>query len=140
MRGTIVCGVTDTHEGRQALATAVEVSERLGLRLVLAHDAEDIGALDGHVDGDEGVTMKGDREGAARLLARLAAEYDLAERADCRVAVGDAGSLLGQTAAEEAADLIVVGPRARGRLRRASASAPPAEDDGHRRSPALTSS
>jgi nucleotide-binding universal stress UspA family protein len=33
------------------------------------------------------------------------------------VAVGDAPSLLGQIAAEEAADLIVVGARTRGRLR-----------------------
>jgi nucleotide-binding universal stress UspA family protein len=118
MRGTIVCGVTDTDEGRQALATAVEVSERLGLRLVLAHVSDGIGALNGHVDGEESVTMKGDREGGARLLARLAEEYDVAERAECRVAVGDAGSLLGQIAAEEAADLIVVGARGRGRLRR----------------------
>jgi nucleotide-binding universal stress UspA family protein len=118
MRGTIVCGVTDTDEGRQALATAVEVGERLGLRLVLAHVAEGIAASNGDVDADESVTMKGGREGAARLLARLAAEYDVAERAECRVGVGDAGSLLGQIAAEEAADLIVVGSRARGRLRR----------------------
>jgi nucleotide-binding universal stress UspA family protein len=118
MRGTIVCGVTDTDEGRQALATAVEVGERLGLRLVLAHVAEGIAASNGHVDGGESVTMKADREGAARLLARLAAEYGVAERAECRVAVGDAGSLLGQIAAEEAADLIVVGARARGRMRR----------------------
>jgi nucleotide-binding universal stress UspA family protein len=118
MRGTIVCGVTDTDEGRQALATAIELSERLGLRLILAHIAEGIGALNGRVDGEESVTMKGDREGAARLLARLAAEYGVTDRAECRVAVGDAGSLLGQIAAEEAADLIVVGARARGRLRR----------------------
>jgi len=118
MRGTIVCGLTDTDEGREALATAVEVSERLGLRLVLAHVAEGIAASNGHADGDESVTMKGDREGAARLLARLAAEYDVVGRAECRVAVGDASSLLGQIAAEEAADLIVIGARARGRLRR----------------------
>ena len=118
MRGTIVCGVTDTDEGRQALVTAAEIGERLGLRLVLAHVAEGISASDGLLDGDESVTMKGGREGAARLLTRLAAEYDVVERAECRVAVGDAGSLLGQIAAEEAADLIVVGARARGRLRR----------------------
>jgi len=40
MQGTIVCGVTDSDEGRQALAMAVELTERLGLRLVLAHVAE----------------------------------------------------------------------------------------------------
>jgi nucleotide-binding universal stress UspA family protein len=116
MRGTIICGVTDTDEGRQALATAVELTERLGVRLVLAHVAEGIGPLNG--DGGESVTMKGGREGAAGLLARLAAEYGVTDRAERRVAVGDAPSLLGQIAAEEAADLIVVGARTRGRLRR----------------------
>jgi nucleotide-binding universal stress UspA family protein len=118
MRGTIVCGVTDTDEGRQALAMAVDLTERLRLRLVLAHIAEGIGPLNGDADGGESVTMKGDREGAARLLARLADEYAVADRAERRVAVGDAPSLLGQIAAEEAADLIVVGARTRGRLRR----------------------
>src|SRR5438094_9270499 len=79
MRGTIVCGVTDTEEGRQALATAVELTERLGLRLVLAHVAEGIGPINGDIDS-ESVTMKGDREGAARLLTGLAAEYSVADR------------------------------------------------------------
>jgi hypothetical protein len=37
MRGTMVCSVTDTEEGRRALQLAVELSGRLGLRLVLAH-------------------------------------------------------------------------------------------------------
>ena len=118
MQGTIVCGVTDTDEGRQALATAVELTERLGLRLVLAHVAEGVGPLNGGGDGDESVTMKGGREGAERLLAQLAAEYAVTDRAERRVAVGDPPSLLGQIAAEEAADLIVVGARTRGRLRR----------------------
>ena len=118
MRGTVVCGVTETEEGRQALATAAELTERLGLRLVLAYVAEGISQFDGHVDGGESLTMKGDREGATRLLTRLAAEYGVADRAEQRVAVGDAPSLLGQIAAEEAADLIVVGARTRGRLRR----------------------
>jgi nucleotide-binding universal stress UspA family protein len=40
------------------------------------------------------------------------------DHAERRVAVGDAPSLLGQIAAEEAADLIVVGARTRGRRRR----------------------
>jgi nucleotide-binding universal stress UspA family protein len=118
MQGTIVCGVTDTDEGRQALATAVELKERLGLRLVLAHVAEGIGPLNGDGDGGESVTMKGAREGAMRLLTRLAAECGMTDHAEQRAAVGDAPSLLGQIATEEAADLIVVGARTRGRLRR----------------------
>ena len=118
MSGTILCAVTDTDEGRRALARAAELTERLRLRLVLAHVADGIPSGNSHVDGGESVTMKGNREGAARLLDRLAAEHAVAGRAERRVAVGDAASLLGQIAAEEGADLIVVGARSRGRLRR----------------------
>jgi nucleotide-binding universal stress UspA family protein len=78
MRGTIVCGVTDSEEGRGALDVAAELSQRLGLRLVLVHVADGV-----------------------------------ARSAEQRSAVGDLAALLGQTAAEEAADLIVVGSRAR---------------------------
>jgi nucleotide-binding universal stress UspA family protein len=115
MRGTIVCGVNDTEEGRRALEVAADLSGRLGLRLVLAHVVEGMASRDG--DGDESVTIKGSRE-AARLVARLAAEYGLADWAEQRSAVGDPATLLGQIAAEEAADVIVVGARSRGRLRR----------------------
>jgi nucleotide-binding universal stress UspA family protein len=118
MRGTIVCGVNDTEEGRGALELAAELSERLGLRLVLAHVVEGIASLNGDGDGDESVTMKGSHEGAARLVARLAAEHGLADQAELRSAVGDAATLLAQIAAEEAADVILVGARARRRLRR----------------------
>ena len=52
------------------------------------------------------------------MVARLAAEHGVAGSAEQRSAVGDPAALLGQIAAEEAADLIVVGSRARGRLRR----------------------
>lgn len=119
MRGTIVCGVSDSEQGRDALNVAAELSERLGLRLVLAHVADGIAAPDtegGH--GGESMAMKGSREGAARLVVRLAAECGLSERAERRSAVGDPAALLGQIAAEEAADLIVVGARTRGWPRR----------------------
>jgi hypothetical protein len=53
MQGTIVCGVTGSDEGRQALATAVDLAERLRLRLVVPHIAEGIGGSNGRVDGDE---------------------------------------------------------------------------------------
>jgi nucleotide-binding universal stress UspA family protein len=120
MGGTLVCSVDDSDEGRGALAIAVDLSERLGLRLVLAHVSDGIGlaADDGDNDGVESVSTKASREGATRLLARLAAELGIANRADLRSGTGDAAALIGQIAAEEAADLIVVGARARGRLRR----------------------
>jgi nucleotide-binding universal stress UspA family protein len=121
VRGTIVCGVTDTAPGREALTTAVALSERLGLRLVLAHIAEGIGPIedgDGDIDGAESVTMKASRVGALRIVERLAAEFGVAESAERRSAVGDPAALLGQIAAEEAADVILIGARGRGRLRR----------------------
>ena len=118
MRGTVVCGVTDSEESRGALAVATELSERLGLRLVVAHVARSLPPL--YVDGEGAASLvtRAGREGAARLLARLVAEHDLGGSAEQRSAVGDPAALLAQIAAEEAADMIVVGSRARGRLRR----------------------
>lgn len=117
MRGTIVCGVTDSEAGRGALALATELSERLGLRLVLVHVADGIGPLDVNGAGSESVWPTDGKE-AERLVGRLAAEHGAAGNAEWRSAVGDPAALLGRIAAEEAADLIVVGSRTRGRLRR----------------------
>jgi nucleotide-binding universal stress UspA family protein len=118
MRGTVVCGVTDSEAGRGALSAAAELSERLGLRLVLVHVADGIGPPDVNSEVSESVSARTNGKGAAQLVARLAAEHGVADGAEERSAVGDAAALLGQIAAEEAADLIVVGSRARGRLRR----------------------
>jgi nucleotide-binding universal stress UspA family protein len=117
MPGTIVCGVTDSYAGRGALAVAAELSEGLGLRLVLVHVADGIPPLDVKGDSMESVSTRADREGAARLVARLAAEHGVAESVEQRSAVGDPAALLGQIAAEEAADVIVIGARVRGWLR-----------------------
>lgn len=118
MHGTIVCGVVDSDEGRTALASAVELSRRLGLRLVLAHAGGGIAPLAADPDGAESVSMRADRQGAEKLVARLAAEHGVAQSAERRVGMGDAATVIGQIAAEEAADLIVVGSRSSGRLRR----------------------
>ena len=116
MRGTIVCGVTASGAGRGALAAAAELSGRLGLRLVLVHVADAPREIS---DERDTLTTRADREGAARLVARLAVEHGVAGSAEQRSAVGDPAALLGQIAAEEAADVIVVGSRERGRVRRA---------------------
>jgi nucleotide-binding universal stress UspA family protein len=113
VRGTIVCGVTDSDEGHAALELGVELSQRLDLRLVLAHVADGLTPPDGFGEDNESVTMKGNRRGGELLLARLAQEYGVGDTAECRVAVGEPALLVGQIAAEEAADVIVVGSRAR---------------------------
>jgi nucleotide-binding universal stress UspA family protein len=117
MRGTIVCAVTDSEGGRDALALAAELSERLGLRLVLAHVAS--GPILTDVDGDSAnAEARAACEHAARTLTRLAAEHGVAGSIEQRSAVGDPAAVLGQIADEEAADVIVVGSRAPGRIRR----------------------
>lgn len=103
LRGTVVCGVVDSEEARGAIAVAVELCQRLGLRLVLAHVSEG--------------TEKVDSPREAALLARLAEEHGVAETAERRAAQGDVAARLAQIAAEEAADLILVGAHAEGRLR-----------------------
>jgi nucleotide-binding universal stress UspA family protein len=105
----------DGTENDDAVAQAVAVSERLGLRLVLAHVVEGVASLG---DGDESVTMRGDREAAERELAELAEDHQVDESAERRVVVGDPPTLLAGIAGEEAADLIVVGARTRGWGRR----------------------
>jgi nucleotide-binding universal stress UspA family protein len=122
MPGTVLCAITDGEEDQGALEVATELSDRLDLRLVLAHVTPGIAPIGGDGDGNESVSMRGGREGAARLVARLAAEHGLAGRAEQRHAVGDPAALLGQIAAEEAADVIVLGARHRGVLRRALVS------------------
>jgi nucleotide-binding universal stress UspA family protein len=118
MRGTLVCGLTDREDAVGTVELAVELTQRLGMRLVLAHVAEGFAPRANGVDVEESVTMKGDRVGAERLLCRLAAEHGVAETAQRRIAVGQPATLLSQIAAEEAADLILIGSRQRGWPRR----------------------
>jgi nucleotide-binding universal stress UspA family protein len=118
MRGTLVCGLTDGQDAVGTVGLAVELTQRLGMRLVLAHVAEGFAPNVDGVDVEESVTIKGNRVGAERLLGQLAAEHGVAETVECRIAFGQPATLLGQIAAEEAADLIVVGSRERGWPRR----------------------
>ena len=78
------------------------------------------------------VTASADRQGAERRLDGLAEQHGVSERAERRVAVGDPVTCLAQIAAEEAADVIVVGARARGWRRRLES---PLADDLERETP-----
>jgi nucleotide-binding universal stress UspA family protein len=118
MHGTLICAVTDGAENDDAVAQAVAISERLGLRLVLTHVVDGIVNGKGNGDGEESFTMKADRTGAEQRLAQLAGEHGIEQSAERRVAVGDSAVLLGRIASEEAADVIVVGARKRGWGRR----------------------
>jgi nucleotide-binding universal stress UspA family protein len=91
--GTIVCDVTDPLAGRPAADLANALAARLGLRVVLASVAHGEAA-------------------AAGSLAAVADE--LGVEVERRVAVGDRAEALARVAAEEGADLIIVGSRAVG--------------------------
>lgn len=110
---TIVVGVDRSPGGQAALEVANELSKQLGLRLVIAHVAAGFRMA----EGGESVTSTKARQGAARLLDELAREHGLGDDVDRRGDVGDIAERLASIAAEEGADLIIVGSRRRGRRR-----------------------
>lgn len=105
MGGTIVCGVNDTSEGRSAAQLAAALGERLGLRLVLAH------VVDVPLASTESLGARQEQSGGERVLAEVARDVGGAE---CRVVLGPRAERLAWVAAEEGADLIVLGSRRRG--------------------------
>jgi nucleotide-binding universal stress UspA family protein len=105
MIGTILCGVSDSQGARDALQLAAALSERLRVRLVVAH-----------VASGESIDQ------AERLVSRLILEAAPAGQAEPRAAVGDRAARLAQLAAEEGADLIIVGSGGDRRLRLGSGS------------------
>jgi nucleotide-binding universal stress UspA family protein len=86
MGGTIVCDVTDPQAGRSAAEFAAALGARLGLRVVLVYVGSEAKRLD----------------------------PDLTPQAETRVAMGDHAEALARVAAEEGADLVVVGARQAG--------------------------
>lgn len=112
--GTILCGVDESPGAVEAVRVAARLSERLGLRLVLAHVAGGYRLA----DGAEGLTSIQARQGATRLVERVTRELRLDQKAEQRSEVGDPAEELGRIAAEERADLIVVGSRRQGWWRR----------------------
>ena len=107
MRGTIVCGVANSEEGRGAAELAVALGERLGLRLVL------VSVVDGISSGtSESLTARQRRSGAERMLQSVARETG--NGLEIRVVLGGRAESIAQVAAEEGADLIVLGSRGTG--------------------------
>lgn len=103
---TIVCAVDESTGAAEAVAVAAGLSKDLGLRLVLAHVVDGYGRSNGF--GTGGVQA---REGAERLLERIAGNHSLESDVDHRVEVGDRASELARIAGEEGAAVIVVGSR-----------------------------
>ncbi len=119
-RGTVLCGVVDTAEGREAVRIAGVLSTRIDARLVLAH------AVDAPRGAADGVSARRRLWQAERMLAAMASELGLLGEVYLRVAFGDPVELLASVAAEEHAGLIVLGSRPKGRQGRRLRSRPAA--------------
>jgi nucleotide-binding universal stress UspA family protein len=103
--GTIVCAVDDSPEAEEALRVAVRLSSDSGLRLVVVHVEDTVGA---------GSDFRRDAEQRGRqLLDRLLATQGLNGGVDRRIEVGERAGELARIAEEEAATVIVVGSRSR---------------------------
>jgi len=107
MSGTIVCDVTDRLAGESAAAFGGALCARLGLRLVLVYVITGLPAV-----AYESVTGRQARSAAARRLSELS--RDLAHEVETRVTAGEHVEALARVAAEEGADLVVVGARPSG--------------------------
>jgi nucleotide-binding universal stress UspA family protein len=107
MGGTIICGVTERPDGRNAAELARALGARLDLRLVLVY------VVEGVVPGtEEGMSSRQRQTGAQRTLDEIA--RDIGNGTEKRVVLGDRAEVLARIAADEGADLIVLGSRAAG--------------------------
>jgi nucleotide-binding universal stress UspA family protein len=105
--GTVVCGVTESPEGKSAAELAHALGARLGLRLILVH------VIDGVPRGtEESLGARQRQNGAERMLDAIA--RDIGNGTEKRIVVGPRAETLAQVAAEEGADLIVLGSRPAG--------------------------
>jgi nucleotide-binding universal stress UspA family protein len=108
---TVLCAVDRSPASLEVALMGRRLQEELGVRVVLAHVAEEAGPRG---DGGPGFGLL-ERARGHRMLERVAREAGLPE-ADRRVEAGERSRLLARVAAEEGARLILVGAR-RGRLR-----------------------
>jgi len=105
--GTIACGFTESPDGRVAAELAHALGARLGLRLVLVH------VLDGvPPDAAESLTARQRQRGAELALDALVREFG--QGTESRLVLGGRAESLARVAAEEGADLIVLGSRPAG--------------------------
>jgi len=126
MDRSIVCGVDGSSDSQAALAVAVDLAARLGLRLIMANVVEPVhapysgaAALGGGALRQPLHQATDQQEAAAHaLLGELSATLGL-DHADQRVVVGYAAERLADLADEEGAHMIVVGSRGRGAFKAA---------------------
>lgn len=111
MGGTIICDVTESTAGRSAAEFAGALAARLDLRLVLVYVLATVPQ-----GAEDSVTARQERTGAEQTLDEVA--HQIGHDAELRLVVGDPAEAVARVAAEEGADLVVVGGRPVGLGRR----------------------
>jgi nucleotide-binding universal stress UspA family protein len=133
---SIVCGVDGSPDAQAALRVAAELSNQLGLRLVVAHVAQPaIVAPPGGAPLAPALT-NADIHAAERLIEQMAVDQGLVD-AELRVALGFPAEGLADLADDEGAELIVVGSRGRGAFKAAFLGSVSTELIGVARCPVL---
>jgi nucleotide-binding universal stress UspA family protein len=126
MSGSIVCGVDGSADSQRALEVAVQLADRLGTKLVVAHVGElahvpyaaaaPFGGMAGRMAVAEEIEVQ--EEAGNRLLDQVARDADLTD-VERRLEFGAPAEALAGLADEEEAELIVVGSRGRGAFKAA---------------------
>src|SRR4051812_32938671 len=99
LAGTLVCGVDDSDGANAAVDLALDLGSRLGVRVVLAAVGDAI--VDEHGRPVESLTTRAARDGARRLLERIARERDLGAAVTLRYDLGEPAAGLARVAHEE---------------------------------------
>jgi nucleotide-binding universal stress UspA family protein len=113
MRARLICGVDDSEPARDATHVATDLSERLGLELVLAHVISR--AAVGRRPAPE--ELRPARQAGFDALKRAAGGETVRQRAAVAMEVGDPAEVLVRLADDDRTALVVVGSRGRGALR-----------------------
>jgi nucleotide-binding universal stress UspA family protein len=118
---SILCGIDGSHQARLALRHAARLAPALGVRLVVAHVVQ-LPLPSPRVGGTAGeptdIPIDALLKGGEAILEKLLEEEGLG-RVERRVMLGFPADCLADLADDEAAELIVVGSRGRGALKRA---------------------
>lgn len=106
MSGTVLCGVGDSDTDGNVVRASMEISERLGLRLVLAKVVH-VGDRQALAADSEAYWRE--QRGASMMLEQVARDHGLSAKVERRVVVGDTAESLARIATDEAAAMIVIG-------------------------------
>lgn len=115
---SVVCGVDGSEEALAAARLAAGLARRLGLRFVVTHAYRAQSAWRSHAEmlDDQPWLLDEERRIGGELLESALARLGARESIEVRLEHGHPAEALARLASSEAAELLVVGSRGRGRI------------------------